>query len=101
MPYAPIPPFEDAVWHGPHPIVPHHIHILHALLMVLYGPLSRHPLQAIHWLERHGTDVGRPCITDALALTLQKSFHRHLGEPVPRHPGHGSFGEFVAADGAA
>src|SRR4029453_10491731 len=32
-----------------------HLHVLHALLMVLHGPLSCHPLKAMHSLEIHGT----------------------------------------------
>jgi hypothetical protein len=78
-----------------------HIHVLHALLMVLHGPLGRHPLKAMNGLEIHGTDVSRPLITDTPALTFQELFHGRLGELAPSHQSPGSFGELVAAYSAA
>src|SRR5215831_746350 len=69
--------------------------------MVHLGSLGSHPLKTMDGFEIHGTDLGRPLITDAPALTFQELFHRRFRELAPGHQGPFALGELTAAEGAA
>src|SRR5262249_31174910 len=62
------------------PLHPLHRQVWHALPVVRRRSLGRHPLATLDGLERHGTDVGSPLITDAPPLTLHQPYDRVFRE---------------------
>jgi hypothetical protein len=74
-----------------------HVSLTHAWAMVGLSPLGRALLQAGPCRELHGTNVGRPCITNAPALTLQPPYDGVFGELTPGPQGPLAFREVSAA----
>jgi hypothetical protein len=80
---------------------PLHRHVLHTLAMMRLGAMSGHALEAMDRLDLHSTNVRRPFIADAPALTFQEPFHSCLGELATGHQGPLAFGELSVACRAA
>jgi hypothetical protein len=76
------------------------VHLLHGLLMMDAGTVSRDTLEAVDGLEIHGTNVRRSLITDTPPLTFQQLFYGRFWQLAPRYQGALALGELPVTEGA-
>jgi hypothetical protein len=73
-----------------------HFHPLHHLLVMLLGPLRRHPLKAMHGLDIHRANLGGAHVTDTPTLALEQPRHGFFGQLAVTHQRPAALRKFLA-----